>query len=83
GTFTPLQVAAITALESDQQCVRAIADQYKSRRDVLVIALNEAELLVEMPKASMYVWPKIPEPYAAPGSMEFAKQHLNEAMDCV
>lgn len=59
GTFTPLQVAAIAALEGDQQCVRDIAEQYKRRRDVLVKGLHEAGWMVEMPKASMYVWAKI------------------------
>ena len=74
GTFTPLQVAAIAALEGDQQCVRDIAEQYKRRRDVLVKGLHEAGWMVECPKASMYVWAKIPEPYAAMGSLEFAKK---------
>lgn len=64
GTFTPLQVAAIAALEGDQQCVRDIARQYQQRRDVLVKGLREAGWMVENPKASMYVWAKIPEPYA-------------------
>ena len=49
GTFTPLQVAAIAALEGDQQCVRDIAEQYKRRRDVLVKGLHEAGWMVEMP----------------------------------
>ncbi|EKQ4428344.1 alanine transaminase [Escherichia coli] len=83
GTFTPLQVAAIAALEGDQQCVRDIAEQYKRRRDVLVKGLHEAGWMVEMPKASMYVWAKIPEPYAVMGSLEFAKKLLNEAKVCV
>ncbi len=83
GTFTPLQVAAIAALEGDQQCVRDIAEQYKRRRDVLVKGLHEAGWMVECPKASMYVWAKIPEPYAAMGSLEFAKKLLNEAKVCV
>ncbi len=82
GTFT-LQVAAIAALEGDQQCVRDIAEQYKRRRDVLVKGLHEAGWMVEMPKASMYVWAKIPEQYAAMGSLEFAKKLLNEAKVCV
>ena len=51
-----------------------IAAQYKRRRDVLVKGLHEAGWMVEMPKASMYVWAKIPEPYAAMGSLEFAKK---------
>lgn len=76
-------MAAIAALEGDQQCVRDIAEQYKRRRDVLVKGLHEAGWMVEMPKASMYVWAKIPEPYAAMGSLEFAKKLLNEAKVCV
>ncbi len=60
-----------------------IAEQYKRRRDVLVKGLHEAGWMVEMPKASMYVWAKIPEQYAAMGSLEFAKKLLNEAKVCV
>ncbi|MDE1894511.1 MAG: alanine transaminase [Pseudomonadota bacterium] len=79
GTFTPLQVAAIAALEGDQQCVRDIAARYQQRRDVLVKGLHEAGWMVETPKASMYVWAKIPAPYASLGSLEFAKKLLAEA----
>lgn len=83
GTFTPLQVAAIAALEGDQQCVRDIAEQYKRRRDVLVKGLHEAGWMVENPKASMYVWAKIPDHYAQLGSLEFAKKLLQDAKVCV
>jgi len=83
GIFTPLQVAAIAALEGDQQCVRDIAEQYKRRRDVLVKGLHEAGWMVDLPKASMYVWAKIPERYAHLGSLEFAKLLLQEAKVCV
>lgn len=83
GTFTPLQVAAIAALEGDQQCVRDIAEQYKRRRDVLVKGLHEAGWMVDIPKASMYVWAKIPDHYAQMGSLEFAKHMLQEAKVCV
>ncbi|WP_292968437.1 alanine transaminase [Pantoea sp. UBA4549] len=83
GTFTPLQVAAIAALEGDQQCVRDIAEQYKRRRDVLVKGLHEAGWMVDLPKASMYVWAKIPERYAHLDSLEFAKLLLQEAKVCV
>jgi len=79
GTFTPLQVAAIAALEGDQQCVRDIAERYQQRRDVLVKGLHEAGWMVETPRASMYVWAKIPAPYAQLGSLEFAKKLLAEA----
>jgi alanine-synthesizing transaminase len=83
GTFTPLQVAAIAALEGDQQCVKDIADQYRQRRNVLVKGLHELDWMVENPKASMYVWAKIPEAYAHMGSLEFAKKLLAEAKVCV
>ncbi|MFI4890003.1 MAG: alanine transaminase [Steroidobacterales bacterium] len=79
GTFTPLQVAAIAALEGDQQCVRDIAAKYQSRRDVLVKGLHEAGWPVETPKASMYVWAAIPDRFRSLGSLEFAKQLLAQA----
>jgi alanine-synthesizing transaminase len=79
GTFTPLQVAAIAALEGDQACVREIAATYQRRRDVLYKGLMEAGWEVELPKASMYIWARIPEPYRKLGSLEFAKQLLEKA----
>ena len=79
GTFTPIQVAAIAALEGPQDCVRDIAAKYQRRRDVLCKGLAEAGWKVDVPKASMYVWARIPEPYRAAGSLEFAKQLLAEA----
>ena len=63
GTFTPIQVAAIAALEGDQACVRGISDMYMSRRDVLCDGLNNADWHIEKPKATMFVWAPIPEPY--------------------
>jgi alanine-synthesizing transaminase len=83
GTFTPLQVAAIAALEGDQQCVKEIAAKYQSRRDVLVKGLHEAGWPVDKPKASMYIWARIPEPYRELGSLGFAKQLLAKAKVCV
>jgi alanine-synthesizing transaminase len=79
GTFTPLQVAAIAALEGPQDCVAEICARYQARRDVLVKGLHEAGWMVENPKASMYVWAKIPEQYRAQGSLEFAKKVLADA----
>src|SRR6187455_501255 len=76
GTFTPIQVAAIAALEGPQDCVAAIAMKYQKRRDVLVKGLHEAGWMVDVPKASMYVWAKIPEPFRAGGSLEFTKALL-------
>ena len=79
GTFTPIQVAAIAALEGPQDCVNAICARYQSRRDVLVKGLHEAGWKVDAPKASMYVWAKIPEAYEKLGSLEFSKQLLAKA----
>jgi alanine-synthesizing transaminase len=79
GTFTPMQVAAIAALEGDQQCVKDIAATYQSRRDVLCKGLHEAGWKVDVPKASMYIWARIPEPYKHLGSLEFAKLLLAKA----
>jgi alanine-synthesizing transaminase len=79
GTFTPIQVAAIAALEGPQGCVREIAAKYQRRRDVLCKGLAEAGWKVDVPKASMYVWARVPEPYRAAGSLEFAKKLLADA----
>lgn len=79
GTFTPIQVASIAALDGPQECVSEIVAQYQSRRDVLVRGLHEAGWNVEIPKASMYIWAQIPEPYRAMGSLEFAKRVLSDA----
>jgi len=79
GTFTPLQVAAIAALDGPQDCVKEIVTKYQSRRDVLAKGLQEAGWDVEVPKASMYIWARIPEPYRALGSLEFAKRVLDSA----
>ncbi len=79
GTFTPIQVAAITALEESQDCVAQIRDMYKERRDVLCDGLNAAGWKIEKPKATMFVWAKIPEPYRHLGSLEFSKKLLTDA----
>lgn len=79
GTFTPIQVASIIALDGDQSCVESVRAMYQSRRDVLAKGLHEAGWMVEVPKASMYIWAKIPEAYAAMGSLEFAKKLLADA----
>jgi alanine-synthesizing transaminase len=79
GTFTPIQVAAIVALEGPQECVRQIQMTYQKRRDVLCAGLNSLGWQVETPKATMYVWAPIPEAYRAMGSLEFSKKLLNDA----
>jgi len=79
GTFTPIQVAAIAALEGPQDCVAEIRDRYQRRRDVLCDGLEAAGWPVAKPKATMFVWARIPEPYREMGSLEFSKKLLREA----
>jgi alanine-synthesizing transaminase len=76
GTFTPIQVASIAALDGPQECVAEIVSNYKSRRDVLVTGLNKLGWEVDLPKATMFVWAKIPEQFRALGSVEFSKKLL-------
>jgi len=79
GIFQPVQIAAIIALNGDQECVKKIVSVYKSRRDALVKGLNRVGWPVEKPKATMFLWAKIPEPFAHMGSVEFSKFLINEA----
>lgn len=79
GMFTPVQVAAIEALEGPQECVQEICDMYRVRRDVLCDGLNSVGWNVEKPKATMFVWAPIPDEYKEMGSLEFAKKLLEEA----
>ena len=83
GTFTPIQVAAICALEGPQDCVREICDNYRKRRDVLVQGLNKLNWTVAPPRATMFVWAPIPAPYRALGSLEFSKKLLADAQVAV
>ena len=79
GLFTPIQVAAIKALDEGDQLVEGIRDIYQSRRDVLVKGLNDAGWKVDPPKATMFVWAKIPDFLIEMGSLEFSKQLLVDA----
>ncbi|HEV2430531.1 MAG TPA: alanine transaminase [Burkholderiales bacterium] len=79
GSFTPIQVASIVALEGPQDCVEEIRSVYEKRRSVMVKGLHDIGWRVEVPKASMYLWAKIPEPYAGLGSIEFTKRLLEGA----
>ncbi len=79
GTFAPIQIAAITALEGPQECVKEICDMYQARRDVLCSGLNAIGWHVEPPKATMFVWIQIPEQYRHMGSLDFCKKLLKEA----
>jgi alanine-synthesizing transaminase len=83
GTFTPIQVASIAALEGPQECVQEICDTYRKRRDVLVEGLNKLGWPVVSPKATMFVWAQIPEQYRKLGSLEFSKLLLTEAKTAV
>jgi alanine-synthesizing transaminase len=79
GMFTPIQIAAIAALDGPQECVDEVVATYKIRRDVLCEGLNSIGWKVEKPKATMFVWAKIPEKYREMGSLEFTKKLLQEA----
>ncbi len=79
GMFTPIQVAAIAALEGPQDCVDEIRELYRRRRDVLCDGLNALGWPVEKPRATMFVWARIPERYRNMGSLEFSKKLLRDA----
>jgi len=79
GSFTPIQVASIVALDGPQDCVEEIRQTYQRRRDVMVRGLHDLGWRVDNPKASMYVWAKIPEYYSQLGSIEFTKRLLEQA----
>ena len=79
GMFTPIQVAAIVALEQCDNEVEKIRDMYQQRRDVLCEGLTAAGWPVDKPRATMFVWAEIPDQYKEMGSLEFAKKLLLEA----
>jgi alanine-synthesizing transaminase len=83
GIFTPIQVAAIAAIEGDQSCVDENVEIYRQRRDILVNGLNELGWKVPLPKATMYLWAPIPEQFAHLGSMGFSELLLEEALVAV
>jgi alanine-synthesizing transaminase len=79
GTFTPIQVASIIALEGPQECVDTARMIYQGRRDVLCSGLNGLGWEVQSPRATMYVWAPIPERYRSLGSLEYSKKLLTDA----
>src|SRR4030088_77936 len=83
GSFTPVQVASIVALEGPQDCVLEIKNTYEKRRNVMVKGLHDIGWRVEMPRASMYVWARIPEFYERMGSIEFTKRLLEDVKTAV
>jgi len=83
GMFQPIQIAATVALQSTDECVHEICETYRSRRDVLISGLNRIGWNVEKPKATMFVWAKIPKDFAAEGSENFAERLLRDALVAV
>jgi len=79
GMFQPIQIASIIALNGPQECVKDICGMYQSRRDVLIEGLDKAGWRIEKPKATMFVWAEIPEPFRKMGSLEFSKHLIKEA----
>lgn len=79
GAFTPIQVAAVTALNGPQDCVDEIRGIYQKRRDVLVQGMQNAGWEVQPPPATMFVWAPLPAPFAHLGSLAFSKLLLQEA----
>ena len=79
GAFTPVQVAAATALNGPQDCVDEIRNIYKRRRDVLITTMGRSGWIIPEPKASMFAWAPIPDSYKANGSVNFAKDLMLKA----
>lgn len=79
GLFTPIQVASILALDGPEEWVEQVRNTYQRRRDVLVDGLNQAGWPIAKPKATMFVWARIPPPFEHMGSLEFSKQLLEHA----
>ncbi|MCF8053280.1 MAG: aminotransferase class I/II-fold pyridoxal phosphate-dependent enzyme [Desulfobacterales bacterium] len=95
GIFQPIQIASIIALSGEdeaddksnltepQPCVQEIVETYRSRRDTLITGLDRAGWKIEPPKATMFVWARIPEQYLPMGSVEFSKYMIREAQVAV
>jgi alanine-synthesizing transaminase len=79
GMFQPIQIASIIALNGPQECVKEISDMYQTRRDVLIDGLDKAGWKIDKPKATMFVWAEIPDPFRKMGSIEFSKYLIKEA----
>ena len=79
GAFTPVQVAATAALNGPDDCIREMRDTYKKRRDCMVESFSRAGWPVPSPRASMFAWAPIPEPFRELGSLEFSKLLVEKA----
>lgn len=79
GAFTPVQVAAVTALNGPQNCVDEIRNIYQKRRDVLISSMSRAGWNIPSPPASMFAWAPLPEKFKKQGSLAFAKELMLKA----
>ena len=79
GAFTPVQVAAATALNGSQKCVSEIRSIYQSRRDVLIESMARAGWEIPVPQASMFAWAPLPKKYQNKGSLKFARDLMTKA----
>ena len=79
GIFQPIQIASTLALNGRQDCVKDVVQRYQNRRNVLVNGLNRIGWPVALPRATMFVWARIPDPFRHMGSLEFSKLLLREA----
>ena len=78
GVFQPIQIAAIVALNENQDCVRETVDIYRKRRDTLIHGLKRVGWEIEKPKGTMFVWAEIPKLFKKMGSVDFSKLLLRE-----
>lgn len=79
GIYTPIQIASTVALDGDQSCIKEVKSKYEKRMEVLIKAFGEAGWEMKKPKASMFIWAKIPKCVESLGSLEFSKRLLKEA----
>jgi alanine-synthesizing transaminase len=79
GLFTPIQVASILALDGPEEWVEQVRRTYQRRRDVLIDGLSQAGWPIAKPKATMFVWARIPQPFENMASLEFSKYLLEHA----
>jgi len=83
GVFQPIQIAAIIALNENQDCVRETVEIYRKRRDTLIHGLKRVGWEIEKPKGTMFVWAEIQKPFKKMGSVEFSKLILREGLVAV
>jgi len=79
GTFQPIQIASIIALNEHDHYIDEVVDVYRTRRDVLIDGLNRAGWDVKPPEATMFVWARIPERFREAGSLKFTFDLLEHA----